>query len=166
MDKYIELAQKGGADHALFITPDDLVFDPRVILKCRWGCENQFDPNRIKCGSRGLDLAAAKETIQTYRRILLIHHHDQVWLSRTARKIERAAFLDGHYLASAFHSCHLCRECRIDMGRPCPTPERIRPCDQSFGIDVYSTVRPLGLPCAPLQSTDETPNRYAFVMVE
>ncbi len=165
MDKYIEIAIENGAEHALIISPDDMIFDRRVILKCRWGCEDQFEPNRIKCGARGLSFEESRATVQAYGEVLIIHHHDSVKLSRTARKIERTAFLDGHYLASALHCCHLCKECCVDLGKPCPAPQKIRPCDQSFGVDVYKTARNLGLPCAPLQSKSDIPDRYAFILI-
>ncbi len=86
----------------------------------------------------------AQATLREYDKILMIHHHDPVKLSRLARQIERTAFLDGYYFACAMHCCHLCRECRIDMGKPCHTPLNIRPCDQSFGVDVYKTARNWG----------------------
>lgn len=166
MEKYAEIAKSRGAVHALIISADDIVFDRRAILKCLWGCENQFEPNRIKCGSRGLDFEEAKSIILSYTEILLIHHHDQVKLSNIARKIERIAFLDGYYFACAMHCCHLCRDCNIDAGKPCHTPSKIRPCDQSFGIDLFKTVNTLGLPGRPLKSKEEVPNRYAFVLID
>jgi len=166
MEKYIEIAKENESEQALIISPNDIVFDRRSILKCLWGCEDQSEPNRIKCGSRGLSFEEAQATIYEYQRILLIHHHDNVKLSNIARKIEKTAFLDGHYFACALHCCHLCKTCKIDSGKPCPTPLKIRPCDQSFGVDVYKTVRGLGLPCIPLQSKIETPNRYAFVLID
>ncbi len=165
METYIDIAEKNGATQALIISPDDIAFDRRAILKCLWGCEDQSESHRIKCGSRGLDFKSAQATIHKYKHIILIHHHDNVKLSNTARKIEKTAFFDGHYFAAAMHCCHLCKTCSIDAGKPCPTPNKIRPCDQSFGIDVYKTVRGLGLPCAPLQSKKETPNRYDFVLI-
>ncbi len=166
MEKYIDIAEKNKAENALIISPNDIVFDRRSILKCLWGCEDQSDPNRIKCGSRGLDFEQAQAIIHEYERILLIHHHDNVRLSNIARKIEKTAFLDGHYFACAIYCCHLCKTCSIDSGKPCPMPLKIRPCDQSFGVDVYKTVRDLGLPCMPLQSKVEAPNRYAFVLID
>ncbi len=166
MEKYIELAKKGDATHAVVISSNDIFFDRRAILKCLWGCEDHFEPNRIKCGSRGLSFEAAQETILQYQKILLIHQYDSVRLSNIARKIERTAFLDGYYFACAMHCCHLCKNCRIDSGKPCHMPLKIRPCDQSFGVDVYKTAHGLGLPCKPLQSKEETPNRYAFVLIE
>lgn len=166
MKKYIEMAQKSDTGHALIISPDDIVFDRRALLKCLWGCEDQFEPNRTKCGSRGLSFEEAQATIHEYQSILLIHHHDSVKLSNIARKIERTAFMDGHYFACAMHCCHLCKDCKIDIGKSCHMPHKIRPCDAGFGIDVYKTVRDKGLPCAPLQSKTETGNRYAFVLID
>ena len=43
---------------------------------------------------------------------------------------------------------------------------KLRPCDQSFGIDVYKTARNLGLPCEVLQSKDDIQNRYGFVLLD
>ncbi len=56
MEKYIEIAKKKEAETAVVISPEEIVFDRRAILKCRWGCEDQHEPNRIKCGSRGWSL--------------------------------------------------------------------------------------------------------------
>ncbi len=46
MEKYIEMAKKKEAETAVVISPDEIVFDRRAILKCRWGCEDQHEPNR------------------------------------------------------------------------------------------------------------------------
>jgi predicted metal-binding protein len=103
--------------------------------------------------------------VHAYRDILLVHGNDARQLSRAILKIERTAFLDGHYFAFGIRTCNLCRECAVQRGGPCPTPEKIRPCDQGFGIDVYKTVRQLGLPCEPLQSPHDPQNRYGFVLI-
>ena len=80
--------------------------------------------------------------------------------------IERAAFLDGYYFSFAIRYCKLCKSCAVDQGKSCPTPEKIRPCDESFGIDVVKTVRNQGLPCDVLQSKEDIQNRYGFVLIE
>jgi len=38
MEKYINLALSLGADNAVGITPSDVVFDGRTLLKCMFGC--------------------------------------------------------------------------------------------------------------------------------
>jgi predicted metal-binding protein len=87
-------------------------------------------------------------------------------VSRAALEIEKTAFFDGYYLAFAIRYCNLCEDCFIDQGKLRPTPEKERPCDQSFGIDVYQTAKNLGLPCRVLQSKDDVQNRYGFVLLE
>jgi predicted metal-binding protein len=104
--------------------------------------------------------------LRSYRQILLLQAHDARKLSRAVLAIERVAFLDGHYFAFALRACNLCRVCSVQKGGPCPSPEKVRPCDQAFGIDVYKTVKKFGLPCEVLQSKKAKQNRYGFVLVE
>ncbi|CAB1055887.1 hypothetical protein D1BOALGB6SA_621 [Olavius sp. associated proteobacterium Delta 1] len=104
--------------------------------------------------------------IKAYQSILLVHSHDAGKLSKAVLDIVRTAFLDGHYFSFAIRSCNLCKSCAVDQGKACPTPEKVRPCDQSFGIDVFKTVRSQGLPCGVLQNKEDVQNRYGFVLIE
>ena len=165
MNKYIELAKELGMANAKLITAKDIFFDIRAILKCRWGCEDFFQ-NSIKCHCRDTTLQERMDMIKKYTSILLVHAHDEIKLSAAVLELERAAFFDGYYFAFAVRTCHVCAACAVDQGKPCPTPEKVRPCDQSFGIDVYRTVRNLGLPCAVLRDKNTTQNRYGFVLID
>jgi predicted metal-binding protein len=165
MEKYIASAKKLDMINALIISPQDVFFDSRAILKCRWGCED-YDKRGIRCDTRGTTFEERVGMIKSYNRILLVHSHDAHKLSRTVLEIERAAFLDGHYFAFAVRFCNLCKVCKVRQGKPCPTPDQVRPCDQSFGIDVYKTVRKLGLPCQVLQEKSDLQNRYGFVLMD
>jgi predicted metal-binding protein len=104
--------------------------------------------------------------VKSYNHVILVHSHDARKLSAAVLEIEKAAFMDGYYFAFAIRTCHLCEVCSVKEGSLCPTPERVRPCDQSFGIDVYRTARNLGLPCEVLQGQDDIQNRYGFVLVD
>jgi predicted metal-binding protein len=104
--------------------------------------------------------------IKRYNHILLVHSNDARALSEAVLEIERTAFLNGCYFAFAIRFCNLCKACAVKDGKPCPTPEKVRPCDQSFGIDVYKTVGNLGLPCEVLQSKEGIQNRYGFVLID
>ena len=86
--------------------------------------------------------------------------------SCAALDIESAAFCDGHYFAFALRYCNLCINCAVEKGRKCPTPKLIRPCEISFGIDVFTTVRRLGLPIEALRDKCDEENRYAFVLID
>lgn len=164
MEKYVQLAGEEGMSGAAIISPADIFMDIRAILKCRWGCEYSCEDS-IRCGSRNTSFEEKVRMIQSYGHILLVHSHDPRKLSMAVLHIERAAFLDGLYFAFAIRACNLCGTCSLKGGGRCPTPEKVRPCDQSFGIDVYKTARRLGFPCEVLQSRDEQPNRYGFVLL-
>ena len=165
LDKYIQIAKDLKMANAKVITPDDIYFDIRAILKCRWGCEDFFNQT-IKCNTRNTSYQERIEMIKAYQSILLVHSHDAGELSKAVLDIERTAFLDGHYFSFAIRTCKLCKSCAVDQGKACPTPEKVRPCDQSFGIDVYKTVRNQGLPCNVLQKKADVQNRYGFVLIE
>jgi len=164
-DKYIELAKSLKAVNAKIISPQDIFFDIRAIFKCRWGCEDYFQ-NSIRCGVRDTTYQERVEMVKSYRNILIVHSHDARELSSAVLEIERTAFLDGYYFAFAIRTCNLCKVCAAQIGKNCPTPEKVRPCDQSFGIDVYKTARNLRLPCEVLQSEHDIQNRYGFVFLD
>ena len=165
MEKYIQLAKDIGMVNALLISSDKIVFDIRAILKCRWGCED-FSEKNVRCHTRNTSYDERVSMINKYKNILLVHCHDAHELSHALLALERAAFLDGYCFAFALRYCHLCKECATEKGKPCPTPQKIRPCEESFGINVYKTVCDLGLPCQPLKSENEEQNRYGFLLID
>lgn len=166
MEKYVHLAKELHMINAKIISPKELFFDIRAILKCRWGCEYALPENNIKCHTRDTTYEERIDMVKRYDHILLLHSHDARELSEAVLKIERTAFLDGYYLAFAIRTCNLCKDCTVKKGGLCPTPEKVRPCDSIFGIDVYKTARNLGLPCEVLQNRNEVQNRYGFVLID
>ena len=164
-EKYIDLANSLKMVNAILISPKDIFFDIRAILKCRWGCEDFFQ-NSIRCHTRNTTYKERIEMIKRYKNILLVHSHNARELSMAVLEIERTAFFDGCYFAFAIRTCNLCKACMAQQGNPCPTPDKVRPCDQGFGIDVYKTARNLGLPCKVLQDKEDIQNRYGFVLLD
>jgi predicted metal-binding protein len=164
-EKYVQLAKSLKAVDAKIISPQDIFFDIRAILKCRWGCDDSFQ-NNTKCSTRDTTYSERVEMVKSYKNILIVHSHDARQLSLAVLEIERTAFIDGFYFAFALRACNLCKACAVQQGKPCPSPEKVRPCDQSFGIDVYKTALKLGLPCHVLQGKDDIPNRYGFVLID
>lgn len=165
LDKYVTLAKELKMLHANLITPQEIFFDLRALLKCRWGCEDYYRRS-LRCDIRETTYQERLEMVGSYNHILLVHSPDAHELSKAVLEIERTAFLDGYYFAFGIRCCNFCKVCAVQQGNPCPTPEKVRPCDQSFGIDVYKTVRHLGLPCEVLQSKDDLQNRYGFVLLD
>ena len=164
-DKYIQLAKDLKMVNAKLISSDEIFFDTRSILKCRWGCEDFFNQT-IKCATRNTSYQERTDMIKAYKNILLVHSHNATDLSKVVLEIERVAFLDGHYFSFAIRYCRLCKTCAVNEGKSCLTPEKVRPCDQSFGIDVYRTVRNQGLPCDVLHGREDIQNRYGFILLE
>jgi len=165
MEKYIRLAKELKMVDAMTISPREIYFDIRAILKCRWGCED-FIQGNIRCDNRGMTYQERVEMVKRYNRILLVHSHDARELSAAVLEIERTAFFDGYYFAFGIRTCNLCEVCAVNQGNSCPTPDKVRPCDSIFGIDVYKTARNLGLPCEVLQNRNDTQNRYGFVLID
>lgn len=164
VEKYQDLGLKMGLSHVQVLGPEQVFFDPRAVLKCRWGCED-FAKRTLKCGSRGLSHGECVDMVRRYQNILLLHGHDAHLLSKAVLSLEAAAFFDGHYFAFGIRYCNLCPACAVDQGQDCVQPAKVRPCDQALGIDVYRTAREAGLPCQVLQSKDEPQNRYGFVLI-
>ena len=165
MEKYIQLAKELNMVDALIVSPDQISFDIRALLKCRWGCED-FYPGNIRCDQRGTTYQERVEMVKRYNHILLVRSHDARTLSAAVLEIERIAFLDGYYFAFAIRTCNLCEPCSVKQGNPCPNPDKIRPCDSIFGIDVYKTARNLRLPCEVLKAKGDIQNRYGFVLLD
>jgi len=166
MEKYVRLAKELNMINAKIVSPKEIFFDIRAILKCRWGCDDYFPENNMRCQTRETTFQERVEMVKGYRQILLLHSHDAGELSEAVLEIERTAFLDGYYFAFGIRTCNLCKMCAVKQGNSCPTPQKIRPCDSSFGIDVYKTARNLGLPCEVLQNKNDVQNRYGFVLID
>lgn len=164
-NKYIKLAKNKGMLDAVIISPSDICFDIRTQLKCAWGCDRDFTPN-AKCDNRGLSYEERVKMVKQYQTILLLHSHDVRRLGKVILELERIAFLDGYYLAFALRTCNLCKVCQAIEGKNCIHPDKIRPCECLFGIDIYKTVRKLGLHIEVLQNKEEIPDRYGFLLIE
>ena len=97
MDKYITLAKQLKMADAVMISPQDLCFDQRVLLKCLWGCSQ----HTVKCETGNTTFQERRDMVNQYHRILMVHAHNARDVTKAVLEIERQAFLDGHYLAFA-----------------------------------------------------------------
>jgi predicted metal-binding protein len=164
-EKYIDLAKQAGILNALIISPNDIVFDIRANLKCGWGCDRGITTS-IKCDNRGTSYQERVQMVKQYNKIFLLHSNNPQQLSKVILKLEKSFFLDGYYFTMALRACNLCKECQAQKGKECLHPDQVRPCETMFGIDVYKTVRQLGLPCEVLRNKNDTQNRYGFLLID
>jgi predicted metal-binding protein len=164
--RYVDLALSLGAADAVPFTPDQVVFDPRTILKCMFGCGDWgLGPT---CPSRPGSLKPweYEQVLRRYSWGLIVHATDKKAAQVASFAVERQAFVDGYYFAFSMSDCAQCAECVGLKGKPCADPEKARPAFHSVGIDVFATAHAFGLPIETLASQDEPQNWYAAVWVE
>jgi predicted metal-binding protein len=82
-------------------------------------------------------------------------------------ELERAVFLAGYRKAFLLFmdECSLCADCTGDRA-DCRDKRGARPSPEALAVDVFATVRSVGYPIEVLTGTDQTMNRYAFLLIE
>jgi len=163
MEKYIEMARSLGADNVVAVTPAEIVFDGRTVLKCMFGC-NDWGKG-CTCPSRDgfLPLKEMKKLLRKYKTVLIVHSKDKKIAQNASLAIENEAYLDGDAMVFSMSDCALCADCAGRSGDECRNKMLARPAFHSVGIDVFSTVKKLGLPLKALRHEDEEQNWYAAV---
>jgi len=166
LEKYCRAALELGADHAVPFTIDQIVFDPRTILKCMFGCADWGFG--LTCPSRKGSLMPweYEKVLRRYSRGIIIHSTSKKISQEVSFEIERKAFLDGYYFAFSLSDCSLCEKCVGFSGGRCANPKKARPAFHSVGIDVFRTVRQFGLPLEPLRDANDQQNWYSAVFID
>jgi predicted metal-binding protein len=139
------------------------MFDPKTILKCMYGREEWRKAGRAHLLQRHLCHGKLKKSYGGTAAAYLCTH-DAKRLQEITYRIEIEAFHDGYPFAFALAECYLCETCTFPA--PCVFPAKARPSMQALGIDVYATVKKLGLPMKTLKRKDETPDFYGLVLLE
>lgn len=162
----LDKAYEMGASDAVVFGIDDIAFDSRTLLKCMFGCSD-WGKNHT-CPSRpGFPLPWDFEKIlRRYSWGIIVHTHDKRKSQKISYELERGAFLKGYYLAFSLSDCAGCETCSCVDGKDCRFPKTARPAFHSVGIDVFKTVRGLGLPLEVLLSDEQEQNWYSAVFIE
>jgi len=163
MEKYIELALSLGAINVVAVTPDDIVFDGRSLLKCMFGCGDWGKGCTCPSRAGALPLDEYERLLRKYKTILIIHAHDKKTAQKASYEVEREAYLDGDALSFSMSDCALCEDCAGRDGEPCRNVRMARPAFHSVGIDVFATAKKIGLPLKALRDPEEEQNWYSAV---
>jgi len=163
LEKYIELAYAHGADNVVALTPNDIVFDERTIIKCMFGCKDWG--KGCNCPSRPgfLPLKKWRKLLKKYKTVLVVHSSDKKTAQNASFAVETEAYLDGDVLAFSMSDCAICNDCAGRDDLPCRSIMKSRPSFHSVGINVFSTAQKLELPLKPLRTENEEQNWYAAV---
>jgi len=163
MKQYVKLALSFGALNTILVTPDDIVFDSRALLKCMFGCSDWG--KGCTCPSRegSLSTDEFEKMLRKYKTVLIIHAREKNVAQNASFAVEREAYMDGDALAFSMSDCAICAECAGRAGQTCRNVMMARPAFHSVGIDVFATVKKLGLPLKTLKNKDEEQNWYSAV---
>ena len=163
---YVQTALDLGADRAATFNISDISFDSRVVLKCMFGCGDYGRLHTCPYQRSPLSMEEYERIFKRYEWGVIIgcgNKHDS---QRISYEIERHCFLDGYYFAFSLSDCGLCGECAKATGEDCRNPKKARPAFHSVGIDVFKTVRKLGMPIDVLRSENDAQHWYSAVFIE
>lgn len=170
MDQYLTAALKAGMDDAILIQTSEVYTAPWVRLKCQFGCGRY---SKSHCCPPHTPLPdEMRRILDSYTQAILLHRN---WKEGALRidafneavvALEKSLFLDGCYKALGLGSgpCMLCEKCNISG--QCVNSSQARPSMEACGIDVFRSVRKLGLPISVLRDRKQERHSYGLVLVE
>jgi len=165
-EHFTRMATELGADHAVAFKIDDIVFDPRTILKCMFGCADWGKGHTCPSRPGSLKPWEYRKIFEKYSWGIIVHSTEKKIAQEASFAVERDAFLKGYYFAFSLSDCALCGECAGFHSSECVNPKKARPAFHSVGIDVFKTVHQFGLPLETLRAEDEQQNWYSAVFIE
>ena len=164
--KYLDMALEMGAKNAVKFNIEDIVFDPRVALKCIFGCKDFGKNHTCPFQKSPLTMKEYQEILGRYSWGIIIGCADKPTSQKISFEMERACFLDGYYFAFSLSDCGLCKTCSKVNNEDCRVPDKARPAFHSVGIDVFKTVSNFNLPLYVAKDYDAETNWYSAVFVE
>ncbi len=156
---------KAGVIETRIISPSDVETAVWVRLKCQFGCGG-FGQCLV-CPPFTPSSDEMRKVLDSYRRVILIHFDRKANIKATVAELERDIFLRGAWKDFGLGAgpCPFCRECDVEE-QQCRHPERARPSMEACGIDVFSTVKKMGLPIEVVRTRRQCPNFYGLILVD
>jgi predicted metal-binding protein len=141
---------------------DELVFDERTVLKCRYSCPAWG--RRWTCAPEAWGPHELIPLLRKYRTVLVLSGADGPGLNREALALERAAFAAGYplALAVAVTPCSSCETCTYPLGE-CRRKPNLRPESAMSGLDTLGTMDSLGI---PRQTSEGAWTRVSYLFLE
>ena len=159
----IEKAVELGATQAKLIDTQNIVFDPRSYLKCRFGC-NRW--GKFWTCPPHLDISPElfMEAFEQYKQAIIIKTTDPKMGQEVSVNIEKEAMLThGCSFAFAMALCVQCDECAYPD--PCLFPHLARPSMDAYGVDIGKTLEPLGFKVKFDKKGALLPAWYSMILV-
>jgi predicted metal-binding protein len=174
-EKIESLLLKQGFPDYRWIDPKEVVVAHWVRVKCLFGCS---DYGSGTCPPNTPSVNDCDSFFKEYESGLVIRlskfadksSYPNDWSGEMTNKlleIEREIFLSGFQKVFLLNQtcCSLCKDCsgnRLD----CKDKTKSRPSPESFAVDVYKTVRNIGLEINVVADTPAEINRIAILLIE
>lgn len=139
-----------GFRQGISINTEDIVLSQMAVAKCKFGCEYYGKGN---CPPNSLNMEETRKLMKSYNKgIILEGEPPTKSFQNILLKLEKKAFNEGFYKALVFWAgpCSLCEKC-TGNGEKCT---RSRSSMEGSGIDVFETVRRLGINLKTLDDSD------------
>ncbi len=164
MDRLVDKALELGASEAKLIGADQVVFDLRSHLKCRFGC-NRWGKYWTCPPHMEISMEGFMEAFDRYETGILLKCNDPKVGQEVSLAIEKEAML--HHdcsFAFALALCVLCDPCAYP--EPCVSPHLARPSMDAYGIDIGKTVEPFGFKVELDPEGKLAPAWYSMVLLD
>lgn len=158
-----------------WVDPKDIIVAQWVRVKCLYGCE---DYGRACCPPNVPSVDECREFFQEYTSAIVFRFHFDaekgnypknlsLKLNEQLLELEREIFLADYHKAFIFSqsNCSLCRDCARKK-EDCKYPEKHRPSPEAFAVDIYGTVRNLGMEINVVTKSHQEIDRFAILMLE
>ena len=106
--EFVSQALKLGADDAVEFKIGQIVFDPRTIIKCMFGCDDWGKGHTCPSREGFLKPWEFEKILQKYSWGIIVHSHSKKVAQKVSYELERMAFTAGYYFAFSMSDCALC----------------------------------------------------------
>lgn len=133
-------------------------------LRCRFGCDRYGNPH---CPPNSPTPAKTRDLLKDYNRALLLEGEPPTrTFQQRVLQAEKEAFKAGFYKAFAFWAgpCAICSTCTGEG--ECRNTRHSRPSMEGAGIDVFETVKRVGLGLRTLKRKDDFIKYFALLLLE
>jgi predicted metal-binding protein len=158
-----------------WINTESIIVAHWVRVKCTFGCN---DYGLGTCPPNTPSVQDCKRFFNEYKSGVIIrltkftdkNNYASEWSNDMTNKLletEKQLFLKGYHKTFLLNQtcCGICNDCtgnRID----CKDKKHSRPSPEAFAVDVYQTVRNVGMEINVIAKNPSEINRYAFILIE
>lgn len=171
IEKYIK---KKGFDDFKWINPNEIIVSQWVRVKCMFGCS---DYGLGACPPNTPSVNECKEFFREYNNAVIIRlkkfadkeAYPSDWskvMTKNLLEIERKIFLDGFPKSFLLNQtcCNNCKHC-TGIRLECKDKKNSRPSPEAFAVDVYQTLKNVGMDLQVVSENPSEMNRIAILMI-